>query len=254
MSVQTDIDARTAKLQKILTDTNAALVEKDGHGAADLSGVPAAVLALEAKSEITLEDVYIEPTEEEQTVYPSEGFDGISSVTVGAVEAGGGGGNISVPSQYQSYVEAAKAIYTGPYANIAIAENDTVVSVLFLLDSFTVTSYDAATTNYAASGHVNCTVNKETGTWTMGDYSTEASPGGNYAKNIKYSSACWYYNGSVIWPISSGGGDSFFPKFADTYEIINHDELYEFIYSNVMNVNIVYPIMVNEYSIEEVTG
>ncbi len=58
MSVQTDIEARTAKLQGILTEANAALVAKEGTGAEDLSGLPAAIQALPDSGGLELPEEY----------------------------------------------------------------------------------------------------------------------------------------------------------------------------------------------------
>lgn len=84
MSVQTDLEKRTAKLQGILDETNEALAEKNAAEADNLAGIPAAVRAIEMKQDLQLEDVYIEPSDETQVVEPSKGYDGIGSVTVGA--------------------------------------------------------------------------------------------------------------------------------------------------------------------------
>lgn len=46
MSVQSEINSRTAKLQAILDSANTAITAKSGTAAANLSGIPAAIEAL----------------------------------------------------------------------------------------------------------------------------------------------------------------------------------------------------------------
>ena len=48
MSVQSEINSRTAKLQAILDSANTAIIAKSGTAAANLSGIPAAIEALES--------------------------------------------------------------------------------------------------------------------------------------------------------------------------------------------------------------
>lgn len=186
---------------KHYTDIAAAIREKNG-GAETYKPeeMAAAVLAIETEKEIILEDVYIEPTEEEQTVYPSDGYDGIGSVTVGAAEGGGGG--MSIPAEYVSYVETAKTIYTGDYSDIAIAENENYISVLFLTDSFSVETFDASTTSYTAIGVVFVTCAKATGEWDSGvDHTTTVSTGDRFIEHWVYCSRYVEYEGVTLFPV-----------------------------------------------------
>ena len=124
--------------------------------------------------------------------------------------SGGGGGTdcLPVPDEYQSFVDEAKNLYDGDYAHLAVAESDNILNVAFLMDDFTVLSYDEASTEYTAIGWLYCEYTKATQTWRVVDYRTEASTGANYVKHIRYSSTYWYYNGQLIWPAVAGGGES----------------------------------------------
>lgn len=164
------------------------------------------------------------PTGETFVQYPDDGYDGFSSVTVqgdpnltpqniaagvtiyGKVGTLQPGATSLVPEEYQPYVEHALLLYTGEYANMAILEGHTYLSIVFLMDNFTITSFDSTTTEFKASGWLSCSLNKFTDTWTVTDWRDKPSEGQNYVKNIRYSSVYWEYNGEVIWPVGAGGG------------------------------------------------
>jgi hypothetical protein len=77
-----------------------------------------------------------------------------------------------------------------------------------MMSDFTVTDYNATTTEFKAQGWVSCSFNKLHDNWTFTDWRDTPSTGGNYVMNIRYSSAYWYYNGQIIWPFGmSGGGE-----------------------------------------------
>lgn len=69
---------------------------------------------------------------------------------------------------------------------------------------FTITSYDPITTNFAAVGWRRLsyhTTGELAGQWTYDDFSTTASSGGNFLKNIiQCSREKLYYNGAEVWP------------------------------------------------------
>lgn len=69
---------------------------------------------------------------------------------------------------------------------------------------FTITSYDPSTTNFAAVGWRRLsyhTTGELAGQWTYDDFSTTASSGGNFLKNIiQCSREKLYYNGAEVWP------------------------------------------------------
>lgn len=78
----------------------------------------------------------------------------------------------------------------------------------YLAEDFTITEFNLSTTDFKASGwrrlsyHVNGPL---AGTWTYDDFSTEASGGMNYIKNIRSCSReKLYYNGVEIWPNMAG--------------------------------------------------
>ena len=121
-------------------------------------------------------------------------------------ESGGGPDSLGVPDAYKSYVEEAKTQYTGDYAHLAILEGENKLNVAFLMDDFTLLTYNEKTTEFTAVGWLYCEYTKDSQTWLVVDHTTEASTGANYAKNIRYSSLYWEYNGQVIWPVGAGGG------------------------------------------------
>lgn len=171
------------------------------------------------------------------TLNPATGYDGFSSVNVtgdsnlkaeniadGITIYGVEGrlppaASTDIPSYYQSYVDFAKAnLYTGEYANLFIAESNSIVTVDFMMSNFTVASYNSTTTEFTASGWFSCAYNKSTGTWITTDYRSTTSTGGNYIKNIRYCATKIFYNAVAIYPIND---TSFFisTSFNSTYVI-----------------------------------
>lgn len=196
MSVQTDLEARTALLRAILNGSNAALAAKDGTGALTLSGLPAAIQAL-PDAETKLQDKTIT---ENGTYRADSDYDGLGIVTV-EVEGGGS----AIPEPYATYIAEAEEVYTGEYANVIYAEGYgeqtgvTYKTVMFLLGNWAITAYDAATTAYTHSGFMM--VQKEDdGAWVLTDYSN-TSTDTHYAKNIKAASCYIEYNGMTLFPV-----------------------------------------------------
>ena len=214
------------------TDIADAIRSKNGSGNTyKPSEMAEAILALEGGGE--LEEGYVTPTGQEFTEYPIG--DGFSSVTVagdynltpeniaegitiygveGTLKIGA---SSTIPPEYESFIEHAKLLYTGDYANIAIVESNNILNVAFLMDDFTVLSYNESTTEFTAIGWLYCEYTKATQTWRVVDYRTEASTGTNYVKHIRYSSVYWEYNGQIIWPVgASGGGGGAYASLAVT--------------------------------------
>ena len=81
MSIQQEINARTARLRTILADSNESIGRKNGTGAASLGGLPAAIDAIPSKEPV-LQVKDISPTGKTLEVTPDEGFDGLSAVYV----------------------------------------------------------------------------------------------------------------------------------------------------------------------------
>lgn len=81
MSIQSEINARTAKLQVILAGANNSIKARNGKEAADLNGIPAAIDAIPSDDPVLqVKSVY--PTGEVISVTPDEGYDGLSAVNV----------------------------------------------------------------------------------------------------------------------------------------------------------------------------
>lgn len=224
MSVQTDLEARVASLRGVLDNSNAALTDKGGGAAESLSGLPAAIQNLPTAE---LNDVFIMPTGQDFDVTPDEGtgFGTISvagdmnlepqniaaGVTIYGVEGTlMPGATSTIPEEYQSYVEHALLLYTGAYENMAILEDNNFLAIVFLMSDFALTDYNATTTEFKAQGWLSCALNKAQETWAVTDWRDTPSTGGNYVKNLRYSSVYWVYNGEVIWPVGMGKGTSEF--------------------------------------------
>lgn len=222
------------------TDIADAIRSKNGSGNTyKPSEMAEAILALEGGGE--LEEGYVTPTGQEFTEYPIG--DGFSSVTVagdynltpeniaegitiygveGTLKIGA---SSTIPPEYEFFVEHAKLLYTGDYANLAILESNNKLNVAFLMDDFTVLSYDAASTEFTAKGWLYCEYTKDSQTWRIVDYRTVASTGTNYVKHIRYSSVYWEYNGQIIWPVGAvetvAGGHmvKFYDEFNEPLDI-----------------------------------
>lgn len=218
MSVQTEINSRAAKLQAILDDANTAITAKNGTAAANLSGLPEAIDTIPADSK--LQTKLITPTGKVFTVGPDSDYDGLSSVTIAGdqnlipenvaedAEIYGVRGTLkrsAIPEPYATYITEAKAVYTGDYANVIYAEGYgeqtgvTYHTVMFLLDNWSITAYNAATTAYTHSGFMMVQKEDE-GAWTLTDYSN-TSTDTHYAKNIKAASCYIEYNGMTLFPV-----------------------------------------------------
>lgn len=85
MSIQQEINARTAKLRTILAGSNESIGRKNGIGAANLDELPAAIDAIPSKEPV-LQVKGISPTGKALEVTPDEGFDGLSVVYVAGDE------------------------------------------------------------------------------------------------------------------------------------------------------------------------
>lgn len=219
MSVQSEINSRTSKLQAILDDANTAITAKSGTAAANLSGLPEAIDTIPAGGS-KLQTKLITPTGKVFTVGPDSDYDGFSSVTIAGdqdlipenvaegVEIYGVLGThkgSAIPEPYASYIAEAKAVYTGEYANVIYAEGYgeqtgiTYKTVMFLLDNWSITAYNAATTAYTHSGFM-MVQREDEGAWTLTDYSN-TSTDTHYAKNIKAASLYIEYNGMTLFPV-----------------------------------------------------
>lgn len=221
MSVQTEINARTAKLQAILANANQRITAKNGTAAAKLSGLPTAIDSIPA-SEPNLQVKGVIPTGALITVRPDSGYDGLSAVnvagdsnlkseniaegvTIYGVTGTFEGGGAAIPEPYATYIAEAEEVYTGYYANVIYSEGYGAVTgvtyhtVMFLLDNWQITAYNAATTAYTHGGFMM--VSKEDdGAWTLTDYSNTTTDT-HYAKNIKAASLYIEYEGMTLFPV-----------------------------------------------------
>lgn len=242
MSVQTDLEARTTKLQAVLSGSNEAITDKGGTAAQNLAGLPEAIHSMQGGN---LMEGNVTPTGQEINLTPDDGYDGFSAVTVagddnlapqniadgitiygvaGTLKVGASG---TQPTEYDEYVEHAKLLYTGEYANYAVAENDGYISVIFMTDAFQVVGYKADTTQYSAQGWVLCRYNKTEQNWDVIDHRNAANEYGfNYVKNIRFCTTTWVYNGAVIWPMSSGGGGTVAAAPGGTITLVGPDSPY----------------------------
>lgn len=140
-------------------------------------------------------------TEGSETYRPSE-------MAAAIQELEGGSGGTAIPEPYASYIAEAEAIYGGEYANVIYAEGYgehtgvNYYTVLFLLDNWTITAYDAATTEYTQSGFV-MVQREDEGEWVLTDYSS-TSTDTHYAKNIKAASCYITYNDMTLFPVGIG--------------------------------------------------
>lgn len=164
MSVQTAVDQRTAKLKEVLEDSNAALLSQGGTSAAALSGIPDKIRALTVST----------------AEYPV----------------------MELPEEYKSYVDYCRAnLYTGDYAHLVVWDSGEWIAVSFLMSDFTIQSYDLYTTELTATGWVTCGYTVSTGEWTVHDYTSEESPGGNYARYIVFASCQIKYGEQILFPV-----------------------------------------------------
>ena len=129
-------------------------------------------------------------------------------VTIFDVDGTHEGGN-AIPEPYASYIAEAEAVYTGEYANVIYAEGygrDTGITyhtVMFLLNSWAISAYDAATTEYSHSGFYMVQKENE-GEWTLTDYSSTTA-NEHYAKNIKAASLYIEFEGTTLFPVGQSG-------------------------------------------------
>ena len=290
MSIQNEINSRTAKLQTILADANDAIAAKNGAAAADLNGLPAAIDGIPA-GDARLQVKAVTPTGKLITVRPDAGFGGLSAVNVagdaylvpeniadgvtiygvtgthegsslewediiitptgeemkvGASEGKGiryvtvkgdeelVGENILVSaniygvegeaySGLQAPEECIERLWDAIYAlsgnyddyinaalkpggpDFFVAESDEYITVgVVRPEGISVTEYNADTTEFYSYGWLNYSIKKSTGEVEMDNYWSSESPGGNFAKNIRYSTVYIEYGEVILFPVGQG--------------------------------------------------
>lgn len=173
--------------------------------------------------EYKLQTKEITPTGEDFTVVPDDGFDGFSAVYIKGdpnlvprniaygIEIYGVTGELeqiaptSIPEEYQSYVDMALQMYgDDDYTGFFLGEYSNWITVVLMFDNFQVMSYDSATSEYTATGAYFVGYNKSTHSWSSTDRRDSTSEGGNFIKNIRFSTEYLYYNGQIIYPYQSG--------------------------------------------------
>ena len=162
MNIQQKIDSRTEKLQAILAGANARVTAKNGTAASNLNGLPDAI---------------------------------------DSIPEGGGGGGVGMPEEYQALFPTAETLCNNEYVNAMIAENDKYITFAFLTDAYAITAYNVATTEITAYGWYSCNYTKADGMWEFFNYSSVESPGGNFAKNIRWADCYIEYNGMTLFPV-----------------------------------------------------
>lgn len=225
MSVASDLNSRKAKLQTILQNTNAEIAAKGGSSASTIASIPAAVASIAGGAE--LKEVTITPNGQQIVALPEEGYDGFSKVTVSGdanlvaanikagvtiygvtgTMSGGSEADILVPTDYQSYVATAKTLYTGDYAGLIILDSGAnTVAVCFMMDDFSIESYNESSTWFSMTGAYYCRYAKDADTWEQLDYRTSVSTGEHYGNHIKFATRTLFCGGIQVWPRESSGG------------------------------------------------
>lgn len=139
-------------------------------------------------------------------------------------------------------------LYTGDFAEVMFmyfeGVADTFLCVVFLMDDFEILSYDPYTTEFTAVGWYSCVMQESNGAWTTADYRNQASTGGNYIKNVKYSTCYLEYGGETLFPVPVMTGleaDSVtFDDDAGTCTVnlaTGQTEVLTFVYDDSGNVN-----------------
>lgn len=234
MSTKTDIDLRTERLRAALANANASITSRAGTAASDLSGLAAAINTIpqgggSGGADIEWKDITVTPRAEVTVVPAPEGF-GIRSVTIPAEEdfvaeniligadlwglKGGHRAGTPIPKAYEFYLTEAILLCAAYYEdfiygtyvnggnNFFLAENDEYITIGFVpTTGMTITSYNAATTEFSSYGWVGYQYEKATEERTPQDYRLAGSPGGNFAKNIKYATFYIEYNGMTLFPV-----------------------------------------------------
>lgn len=107
---------------------------------------------------------------------------------------------MEVPEEYLEYVQyAAGNLYTGGYAHLVVLDHDGAITVAFLMEDFSIESYNEGTSEYSAKGWVSCWYVPESGEWGMSDMRETA--GSSYARNIVFASCPIVYGAQTLFPL-----------------------------------------------------
>lgn len=109
---------------------------------------------------------------------------------------------MEVPEAYLEYVEYAREnLFTEDYKDLVVWDSGEWIAVSFLMDDFEIEEYDLYSTEVKATGWFTCGYTKSDGTWTDHDYRDSVSPGGNYARYIKFASCPIMYGDQILFPV-----------------------------------------------------
>lgn len=136
--------------------------------------------------------------------------DGSGEIPAGICQVCGGHGEFveavsDIPPEYDTYVDYATSnFYRDSYANLLLWDYGDWLAVSFLMNDFTIQSYDSSTSEITATGWYTCGYTYSTEEWTCHDYRDTVSPGGNYTNHIVYGSCIVTYNGIVLYSNENG--------------------------------------------------
>lgn len=132
------------------------------------------------------------------TYKPGEMADAILDLT----GSGSGYPVMEVPAEYLEYVNYCREnFYSEEYVDLIVWDTADWIAVSFLMADFEIEEYDPYSTEIKASGWYTCGYTKSDGAWTDHDYRNTVSPGGNYARYIKFASCPIEYNGETLFPL-----------------------------------------------------
>lgn len=173
---------------------------------------------------VELSAITVTPTGEEFTESAADGA-GFNEVTVEGdsnlqpqniaegVEIYGVTGTMAVtasstfPTEYEYYRSIVEEMYIEnmgeePPSSLMVLESNGDITFGYFLSNWKVTAYDSTTTDFCAIGWVRISYHKSEDSWVFDDFSSSASTGENYVKNIRYcTKSALFYNGEQIWPI-----------------------------------------------------
>ena len=239
MSIQTEITARTMRLQAILDGANARITAKEGTAASDLNGLPNAIDSIPkgggggggggSGEGIEWKDITVTPEAYEVKVTAPEGF-GIRSVTIPAEEDYVGenillGAELwglkgthrvgtQLPAEYMDYLtegviicglnytDFMDSVYVKGGHNFFLAEDETYITIGFMpAEGISITEYNPGSTEFNSYGWVGYRRSKTGDEWAVEDHRLAENAGSCFAQNIKYATSYIDYEGMTLFPV-----------------------------------------------------